>query len=84
MALHTTLHATWQASDELPMLFVTLSILYVIVEMKSSIGSYSIKGLNYMFLTLASLNSYIYFKFQAIYGVFLASYISSVVLIVFW
>lgn len=82
-ALHATLSAIWQASDELPMLFVTLSLLYTIIELKSPKGTYSMKGLNYIFMIIAALNTYIYFKYQQIYAVFLASYISSVSVVIY-
>ena len=81
-ALHATLSAIWQASDELPMLFVTLSLLYTIIELKCPKGTYSMKGLNYIFLIVAAFNTYIYFKYQQIYAVFLASYISSVAVVI--
>lgn len=80
--LHSTLQAIPQSSDEVPMLWQTLSILFSLMEMKSKRETYSIPFLPYIFILILVIQTYIYYTYQHLYVVFLFVFISSAALII--
>ena len=83
-ALHSSLTALAQSSDEVPMLYMNLVFLYALMEGKSKLGSPRYPHLPLILVAIAVLQTIIYYTFQRYYGVFLFSYISVVVVVVLW
>jgi dihydroceramidase len=83
MALHSTLNSLWQASDELPMLWLTLCFLYVLHEIKTPKLTYNRSYMWFMWIT-AIIDTIAYIFFQQIYAIFLGTYICSVVVLIVW
>ena len=79
--LHSSLSSHGQALDELPMLFMNISIFQALLTLKRR--HQPIK-LFYTCLLVAIVQSFIYIRFQEYYYIFLINYISSVVVIVIW
>lgn len=74
--LHATLQALPQSSDELPMLWSTITFLYCLVELRSPKGKPVHQYLPLLFTLFAVGETYIYYKYQSYYAVFLVSFIS--------
>mmetsp|Transcript_798 Transcript_798/g.956 ORF Transcript_798/g.956 Transcript_798/m.956 type:complete len:295 (+) Transcript_798:154-1038(+) len=83
MALHGTLHWAFQSSDELPMMFLELSVIYCLIEVKSARNQVQYPRLPLYFLILALVDAFVYFQFQQIYIIFLSSFIG-IMLVAFW
>mmetsp|Transcript_26738 Transcript_26738/g.39548 ORF Transcript_26738/g.39548 Transcript_26738/m.39548 type:complete len:300 (+) Transcript_26738:216-1115(+) len=74
-ALHATLHWVFQSSDELPMMFFELAVIYCLVEVKSPRNAIQYPRLPLYFFLLAVIDTVVYFQFQQIYIIFLSSFI---------
>jgi dihydroceramidase len=74
IGLHSTLHWFPQSSDEIPMLWLILSCLYILVISQFP-SLENNKNLGYLFLFVGTLQTYLYYCYQSIYGVFLGSII---------
>jgi len=82
--LHTTLHWLPQSSDELPMLWVSLSMLYALCVMREPKKSTRVPMYGTIFLIIAIVESVIYYSFRQIYAVFIVSIITSSIIVVTW
>ncbi|KAJ1399455.1 ceramidase, partial [Ochromonadaceae sp. CCMP2298] len=83
-ALHWTLHWIPQSSDELPMLWVSLSIVYALYTTREQRGSTRSRTLGYLFALIGLLESVIYYTFQQIYIVFVLSIVVCTAAVVAW
>jgi dihydroceramidase len=84
VGLHGTLHWLLQSSDEVPMLWQILSfihVLWICRQRDAKVDKWSI-GLS--FFGLAFVQTFLYYTFQQIYAVFIASMIFYVTLLIFW
>ena len=69
---HTTLHWFYQSSDEVPMLWQILTFLHMLYITNISKNKNS-SAPGYAFIGIAVLQTVLYYRFQQIYAVFLAS-----------
>ena len=72
-ALHSTLHWFWQSSDEVPMLWQALSILYFVLEVRNEVGSKCSNMHLLYFLLVCLIQTVMYYCFQQMYVVFVFS-----------
>ena len=79
--LHSLLSNYGQALDELPMLFMNISLFQALLSLKRRDQPMK---LFYICLMVAIVQSYVYIKFREYYYIFLINYISSVAVIVVW
>mmetsp|Transcript_30005 Transcript_30005/g.41218 ORF Transcript_30005/g.41218 Transcript_30005/m.41218 type:complete len:263 (-) Transcript_30005:251-1039(-) len=83
-ALHTTLHWLWQSSDEIPMLWQALSMLYFLFELRSDIrNKRSFTNLLY-FAIVCAIQTVMYFFFQKMFVIFVISVTLYAAIIVIW
>ena len=76
-ALHGTLHWAFQSSDELPMIYLMISVLYCCLETDTAPqDKMKYPWLPHILVTLGIINTLVYFRFQQIYIVFLLTFIS--------
>lgn len=79
--LHGSLHWIFQSSDELPMVYLATSILYLALEYNAPLQQQAAPNYPYLpsiFTALMVLNTVVYYCFQHIYGVFLVTYATEV------
>lgn len=81
--LHSTLHWFPQSSDEIPMLWQTLSFLYILVSCKFPELSKS-NMLGVAFFTIAAFQTFLYYTFQQVYAVFIVTMIIYAVIVILW
>ena len=77
-ALHGTLHWIFQSSDELPMIYLVLSAVYCCLELgDDTVQKDKLKypWLPYFFVALGIINTFVYFRFQQMYIVFLMTFV---------
>lgn len=84
VGLHTTLHWLPQSSDELPMLWASLSMLYALCVMREPKNSSRVKLYGVLFLLIGLVESIIYYSFRQIYMVFIVSIITSSIIVTTW
>ena len=72
--LHGTLHWAFQSSDELPMVYLIASFMYIFLEMESNPSSLKYPKLPWYLVLLMGINTIIYYAFQQYYWVFIASF----------
>lgn len=84
VALHSTLHWFPQSSDEVPMLWQALSLLYVLVLCQYDDSVQQGLGVAYLFILVAIIQTYIYYVHQQIYFVFLVSMILYTAAVIIW
>jgi Ceramidase len=82
--LHATLNAWPQSFDEVPMLWMNVAFLYSFFECHAPPGKPKMKLLPYLLTAVAMGQTVVYYTFQEFYHVFLATYISVVVVVVLW
>ena len=76
-ALHGTLHWMFQSSDELPMIYLVIAALYCCLENETPPqGKPKYPWLPHILLLLSVMNTFVYFRFQQIYIVFLLTFVS--------
>ena len=95
--LHGTLHWFLQSSDELPMMYLLLSLIFLCAECDSSLQQcdssqqeilpHIITKWNYprlpkMLTLIAVMNTIIYFWFQKFYSVFLLTFMSETIIVI--
>lgn len=92
--LHGTLHAAFQASDELPMLYMNTLFLFSFIDLPASAYKGSVlhdlslyiqphrPALPFFMFILAVLQTILYFRTQQIYAVFITTYSFLVAIIV--
>jgi dihydroceramidase len=82
VGLHSTLHWFPQSSDEVPMLWQTLSFLYVLIltefKVKNSFG------LGFLFFCLAAVQTYLYYAYQEVYMVFITTMVLYATTCIVW
>jgi hypothetical protein len=78
--LHSTLHWILQSADELPMMYLTCSLLYLTAEYDSPIGKPNYPRLPKTLLLFAIANTIIYFCFQRFYLVFIFTFVAETVI----
>ena len=96
--LHATLGATWQASDELPMLLLVDLFLFTLLDLPAD-GTYPLKSwlhaaalkvqpwrpwLPSGLAVFVAFQIMFYWTFQSFYAVFIAHYTSLVLLLIAW
>lgn len=84
VALHCTLHWFPQSSDEIPMLWQSLSMLYALCVMYEEKQSSRTKTIGIIFILIGLLETLVYFCFRQIYGVFIVTFIISSVIVTTW
>lgn len=84
VGLHTTLHWLPQSSDELPMLWASLSMLYALCVMREPQKSTKVVIYGCVFGIIALVETIIYSSFRQIYMVFIVSIILSSILVTSW
>lgn len=84
VGLHTTLHWLPQSSDELPMLWASLSMLYALCVMREPKKSSKVQMYGAVFLLIGIVESVIYYSFRQIYAVFIVSIITSSIIVITW
>lgn len=72
--LHGTLHWIFQSSDELPMIYLVAALVYNVVEIDSPISKPHFPRLPILMMILMIVNTYVYYVFQQLYWVFIATY----------
>lgn len=82
-ALNSTLHWIWQSSDEVPMLWICLNLLFCLVNYKGKIGADTTKS-TVAFVCLGVILTAVYYTYQNIYAYFIASYTLLVTVIISW
>jgi dihydroceramidase len=82
--LHGTLHWFFQSSDELPMIYLTLSLLYTCAEVDAVPGKQNYPWLAPGLILTAVGNTIVYFTFQDLWWVFLLTFISASTATIGW
>ena len=72
--LHSTLHWIPQSSDEVPMLWQTLSFTYNLMLMNQPAGSQLSLAYGGGFVLIAAAQTFVYYRYQQTYTVFLFSF----------
>ena len=80
VGLHGSLHWIFQSSDELPMIYLVTLANYMCVEVDSKVGEPKYPQLPTFLNILMVINTFIYYTFQHIYAVFIATYAVSSIL----
>jgi len=80
VGLHGSLHWIFQSSDELPMIYLVTLANYMCVEVGSKVGEPKYPQLPTILNILMVINTFIYYTFQHIYAVFIATYTVSSIL----
>lgn len=84
VGLHTTLHWLLQSSDEVPMLWFVLSCVHLLWICRHGDQPVNTNKTGIQFFTVAFVQTVLYYTYQQIYAVFIASMILYVTLLVFW
>ena len=82
--LHGTLHWFFQSSDELPMIYIVLCLLYGCAEVNAKPGQAKYHWLAPLLMGVVVVNTIVYFKFQDLYHVFVLSFAFGTAVCVFW
>lgn len=72
--LHGTLHWVFQSSDELPMIYQILSLIYLSLELESPTNEPKYPSLPFYLFIISIANTLIYYKFQDLYIVFIVTF----------
>lgn len=75
--LHGTLHWVFQSSDELPMVFLSIILIYIRLELETSSPSLKYPNLPFYLVLISIVNTLVYYGFQDFYWVFLVTFSSS-------
>lgn len=84
VALHCTLHWLPQSSDEIPMLWQSLSMLYALCVMHDEKQSARTKTIGLAFIVIGVLETIVYYCFRQIYAVFIVTFILSSAIVTSW
>jgi dihydroceramidase len=76
--LHGTLHWIFQSSDELPMIYLMLALLYCDAEVDAANGTQNYPWLAPATIATAICNTVVYYTFQQLYWVFLLTFTMTV------
>lgn len=82
--LHGTLHHIFQSSDELPMIYLVNSLLYMLAEFDAPQIQPKHPYLPLNLFGISILNTLIYYRFQQIYYVFIATFVSETTVLIIW
>ena len=77
--LHGSLHWFLQSADELPMMYLMMSLIYLCAELDSPVSISKYPMLPYLMVAIATINTVIYFCFQKVYIVFIITFIAEAV-----
>lgn len=83
-ALHCTLNWFPQSSDEVPMLWTVLSLLYSLVVMQGDMYSPRNSAIGLAFTCWAIIQTLIYYKFQQVYASFIVTFLLSALIVAIW
>jgi dihydroceramidase len=83
VCLHGTLHWAFQSADELPMLWGNLAFIFSLSQMNNMKDESSFVTAS-LFILMGLLQTYLYFTYRHILGVFLVMYGLGVVLVLYW
>ena len=72
--LHASLHWCFQSSDELPMIYLIIGSLYAVLEVDSPRGKPKYPNISKYLLLLSCINTAVYYRFQHLYIIFLATF----------
>lgn len=82
--LHGSLHEIFQSSDELPMIYLINSLVYICAEFDAPEGRPNYPHLPLALFGVSLLNTLIYYRFQQIYFVFVSVFISEATFVCLW
>jgi dihydroceramidase len=87
--LHGTLHWIFQSSDELPMIYFMLALLYCDAKVDSAVDDSAPETPKYPWLAPATIaaavmNTVVYYRFQQLYWVFLVTFTICVTVHIVW
>jgi dihydroceramidase len=82
--LHGTLHWIFQSSDELPMIYFMLALLYCDAEVDAATGTQKYRWLAPATIAAAVCNTVVYYTFQQLYWVFLVTFVTTVDVHIVW
>jgi dihydroceramidase len=82
-ALHATLNWFPQSSDEVPMLWETLAIVYCLIETKTPKEKKN-HSLPLIVSSVAVIQTIVYYRFQSFYAIFIVSYSLYTIVIAGW
>jgi dihydroceramidase len=82
--LHGTLHWIFQSSDELPMIYFMLALLYCDAEVDAANGKQKYRWLAPTTIAAAICNTVVYYTFQQLYWVFLVTFSITVAAHIAW
>lgn len=69
--LHSTLHWLPQSSDEVPMLWQSLSFTFALITLRNKPQDESTRWLGIVFIVIGIVQTAIYYRFQQVYIIFL-------------
>ncbi len=79
--LHASLHRSFQASDELPMIYLIVCALYSVLEVDTPRGEQRYPHLQKYLVLLSCVATAIYLKFQHLYIIFFVTFSAMTVMI---
>jgi dihydroceramidase len=82
--LHGTMHWFFQSSDEIPMLWGSLSNLYGLCVMNEDRGSSRSRTYAWIFFTIGMLQTIVYYTFQQFYASFIIVFVTSSACVTTW
>jgi len=83
VCLHGTLHWAFQSADELPMLWGNLAFIFALSHMYSLQTESNVFAAS-VFVATGLLQTYLYFAFRHVFGVFVVMYGTGVALVLYW
>mmetsp|Transcript_14228 Transcript_14228/g.30394 ORF Transcript_14228/g.30394 Transcript_14228/m.30394 type:complete len:319 (+) Transcript_14228:130-1086(+) len=81
--LHASLHWAFQSSDELPMIYLIVGGVYAVLEVDSPMGEPRYPSVAKYLVMLSCVNTAIYYRFQHLYIIFIATFSAMLVLIMY-
>ena len=82
--LHATLHWCFQSSDELPMIYLLIAGFYLVLEVDSPRGTMKYPKMPTYLILLSGVNTAVYFVFQQLYIMFLATFAGLLIALVYF
>jgi len=84
--LHTSLHWFYQSLDEVPMLWLNMSTLYILTVMQyeQKNGSEFVRKISAQFLISSFLMTIFYYVNRSFYAIFIAVFSTSTIILIFW
>jgi len=82
--LHGTLHWFLQSADELPMMYLLMSLLHLCAEHDAPVSKPNYPKMPQILSVLAVVNTFIYYYLQRFYFVFICTFISEAAAVLVW